>query len=62
MAEHADQNDAPQDSPRRLVTPAEPRLLEAQDLFRGQNEICIRHGGVHYRLRITRRNRLILHR
>jgi hemin uptake protein HemP len=37
-----------------------PRLLEAQQLFRGEREIWIEHAGTRYRLRITRRNRLIL--
>jgi hemin uptake protein HemP len=37
-----------------------PRLLEAQQLFRGEREIWIEHAGTRYRLRITRRNKLIL--
>ncbi len=37
-----------------------PRVLRADELFRGQREVCIEHGGVRYRLRLTRRNRLIL--
>ncbi len=36
------------------------RVLKAEELFRGRCEICIDHDGVCYRLRITRRNRLIL--
>lgn len=41
---------------------AEPSLhvLQAECLFRGEREICIEHDGVRYRLRITRRNKLIL--
>ncbi|HTU89153.1 MAG TPA: hemin uptake protein HemP [Gemmataceae bacterium] len=35
-------------------------ILRAEELFRGQREICIEHNGEHYRLRITRRNKLIL--
>jgi hemin uptake protein HemP len=35
-------------------------VVQAQELFRGQKEICIEHEGVRYRLRITRRNKLIL--
>jgi hemin uptake protein HemP len=54
-------NNAPR-QPRLSATVAEPRTLDAQELFQGANEICIRHAGVQYRLRITRRNRLILHR
>jgi hemin uptake protein HemP len=41
--------------------PAEgPRVVIAEELFRGAREIVIEHDGVRYRLRITRRNRLIL--
>jgi hemin uptake protein HemP len=45
-------------SPAPLAAPTE--VIAADDLFRGRKEICIEHGGVRYRLRITRRNRLIL--
>jgi hemin uptake protein HemP len=37
-----------------------PPVVSAEDLFRGQREIWIEHEGVRYRLRITRRNKLIL--
>jgi hemin uptake protein HemP len=37
-----------------------PRVLQAQDLFRGDREIWIELDGTRYRLRITRRNKLIL--
>jgi hemin uptake protein HemP len=35
-------------------------VLRAEELFQGQREICIEHDGKQYRLRITRRNKLIL--
>ncbi len=35
-------------------------VLSARDLFQGRREIWIEHEGVRYRLRITRRNKLIL--
>ena len=39
----------------------EPRVvLDARELFSGSREIVIEHEGVRYRLRITRRNKLIL--
>jgi hemin uptake protein HemP len=45
-------------------TPAErstePRIIDAEQLFRGEREVWIEHAGVRYRLRITRRNKLIL--
>ena len=41
--------------------PAEPApLVLAENLFRGKREVLIEHDGVRYRLRITRRNKLIL--
>jgi hemin uptake protein HemP len=40
---------------------AEPEtIVSANDLFQGRREIVIDHDGERYRLRITRRNRLIL--
>ncbi|HLN28185.1 MAG TPA: hemin uptake protein HemP [Gemmataceae bacterium] len=46
-------------------TPAAPRppsipIIDAQTLFCGGAEVWIEHKGVRYRLRITRRNKLIL--
>ena len=35
-------------------------VVAAEELFRGRREIWIEHDGVRYRLRITRRNKLIL--
>jgi hemin uptake protein HemP len=40
--------------------PVPPRVLDAQHLFGSQREVVIEHQGVRYRLRITRRNKLIL--
>ena len=37
-----------------------PRVVDAEELFRGRREIWIEHEGVRYRLRITRRNKLIM--
>lgn len=37
-----------------------PVVVDARELFQGQREIQIEHEGVRYRLRITRRNKLIL--
>jgi hemin uptake protein HemP len=36
------------------------RVIDAHQLFRGQREVWIEHAGIRYRLRITRRNKLIL--
>ncbi len=36
------------------------RILSTQEIFQGEREICIKHEGEIYRLRITRRNKLIL--
>ena len=37
-----------------------PRVVRAEELFHGHQEIWIEHDGNRYRLRITRRNKLIL--
>jgi hemin uptake protein HemP len=37
-------------------------VLESADLFRGSNEIAIRHDGAVYRLKITRQGKLILNK
>ncbi len=36
------------------------RTVSAQEIFQGDREVCIEHEGEIYRLRITRRNKLIL--
>ena len=42
-------------------TPGESeRVLKAEDLFAGKREVWIELDGVRYRLRITRRGKLIL--
>jgi hemin uptake protein HemP len=38
----------------------EPVIVQAVKLFQGSREVWIEHYGVRYRLRITRRNKLIL--
>lgn len=41
--------------------PAEPsRVVRTAELFGEGREVCIEHDGVRYRLRITRRGKLIL--
>jgi hemin uptake protein HemP len=37
-----------------------PRIIKAEQLFCGGREVWIEHAGVRYRLRMTRRNKLIL--
>lgn len=39
---------------------ANPRTIAAGQLFEGRREVFIEHEGERYRLRITRRNKLIL--
>ncbi|WP_434711085.1 hemin uptake protein HemP [Rhizobium sp. YTUHZ045] len=41
---------------------AQHRIIESADLFRGTNEIMIRHDGLVYRLKITRQGKLILNK
>jgi hemin uptake protein HemP len=45
--------------PPRQAAEAAP-VVPAQELFRGRREVVIEHDGARYRLRITRRNKLIL--
>jgi hemin uptake protein HemP len=52
-------NDKPPRPEERDSTEA-PKTISAGDLFEGQREILIEHEGETYRLRITRRNKLIL--
>lgn len=40
--------------------PSLPDIVPAALLFRGRQEILIRHNGEHYRLRITKSGKLIL--
>lgn len=49
--------------PEKEPQPSQPsavRIIPARELFQQEREICIEHDGIRYRLRITRRNRLIL--
>lgn len=48
------------DPPRDQNSTLPLRLVASDELFRGQREVWIEHDGVRYRLRITRRNKLIL--
>ncbi|WP_160012454.1 hemin uptake protein HemP [Rhizobium sp. 18055] len=41
---------------------ADVRVLESSDIFRGANEIVIRHDGAVYRMKITRQGKLILNK
>lgn len=53
-------DDISDDSEKNNAAP--PKILPAEELFQGQREIVIELGDVRYRLRITRRNKLILHK
>jgi hemin uptake protein HemP len=54
-------NDADDDRDERGEEGAEPpRVLDADELFAGRREVWIELDGVRYRLRITRRGKLIL--
>lgn len=41
---------------------ADVRILESSEIFRGANEIIIRHDGAVYRMKITRQGKLILNK
>lgn len=44
------------------VVDADPAALDSRLLFRGRQEVQIRHDGEVYRLRVTRNGRLILNK
>lgn len=54
-----DQPRAP-DATAPPVPPPPERVIQVSEWLKGQREIWIEHDGVRYRLRVTRRNRLIL--
>ncbi|MCS6866230.1 MAG: hemin uptake protein HemP [Gemmataceae bacterium] len=49
-----------QHSHRPDPTGSRPRVVNAEELFAGEREVWIEWAGVRYRLRITRRGKLIL--
>jgi hemin uptake protein HemP len=57
MTDHPPKAEPPSLPPAQ---PEDERVIDAGDLFRGCREIWIEHDGARYRLRITRRNKLIL--
>jgi hemin uptake protein HemP len=56
----ADPVTEPQKPPQPAPPPEPPVVVDARQIFAGRREVLIRHDGVQYRLRITRRNKLIL--
>lgn len=48
----------------RVITGKERKVImyDAHTLFKGRNEIVIRHKGEPYRLRITRNDKLIMNK
>jgi hemin uptake protein HemP len=56
----AEEHGCPDPSAEPTSEPISTRIVRAEDLFAGTREIWIDLAGVRYRLRITRRNRLIL--
>ena len=54
-----DQKQRPCDEPERPTEEA-PAVIRAEELFAGKREVWIELDGVRYRLRITRRGKLIL--
>ncbi|MBY0458346.1 MAG: hemin uptake protein HemP [Gemmataceae bacterium] len=57
----ASQEESDVDACERERTPNEPpRIVPAEELFAGRREVWIELSGARYRLRITRRGKLIL--
>lgn len=57
MVEDHDSTPTPQPETDK---PGDPPLISAEQLFQGKREVWIEFEGERYRLRITRRNKLIL--
>ncbi len=55
----ADQSKPPSESEDK-ETAEEPRVIDADAIFQGAREVWVELDGIRYRLRITRRNKLIL--
>jgi hemin uptake protein HemP len=56
-----EKKERPERTPEADIRPEQsPRVIDAEDLFQGDREVWLEHTGVRYRLRITRRNKLIL--
>jgi hemin uptake protein HemP len=53
-------NDTEEKDDREDATDESPRVLKAEEIFEGRREVWIELDGVRYRLRITRRRKLIL--
>lgn len=57
----SDETSAPRSSEHAKPCPPDlPRFVNSQELFAGQRVLVIEHAGQHYRLLITRNDRLIL--
>ena len=52
--------EADKDDREETPTGEPPRVIRAEELFAGRREVWIELAGVRYRLRITRRGKLIL--
>lgn len=50
----------PQKPPQSPPSSDPPAVVDARQIFAGRREVLIQLDGVQYRLRITRRNKLIL--
>jgi hemin uptake protein HemP len=54
------QNEPHDDEDREATGDEQPKVVRAEELFAGKRELWIDLDGVRYRLRITRRGKLIL--
>jgi hemin uptake protein HemP len=50
----------PPPEPEEKETAEKPRVINADAIFQGAREVWVELDGIRYRLRITRRNKLIL--
>ncbi len=60
MSETRPPHSPPPEPPPPVPAGPRPRIVNAEELFAGEREVWIEWAGVRYRLRITRRGKLIL--
>jgi len=58
----SDTKPACSDMNRRHDETTKAPIVDSESLFRGSNEIVIRHHGADYRMKITRQGKLILNK
>ena len=59
---HIQDGEKKRESSQAAKLPFKERVLQSADLFQGRREVLILHEGETYRLRLTKNDKLILHK